>query len=69
MGKKTIKVVKKEERNRQTTTAKPAGAREAARDMVQTVTNWVNEFQQKRRTDTAAALKSLLSETPRPSEI
>jgi len=69
MGKKTIKVVKKEERNRQTTTVKPAGAREAARDMVQTVTNWVNEFQQKRRTDTAAALKSLLSETPRPSEI
>ncbi len=69
MGKKTIKVVKKDERNRQTTTAKPAGARDAAREMVQTVTNWVSEFQQKRRTDTAVALKSLLSDSPRPSEI
>src|SRR5947209_18129479 len=70
MGKKTIKVVKKAERNRhQDDAPKAAGARETARDMVKTVTNWVNEFQQKRRTDTTDALKSLLSETPRPSEI
>jgi len=70
MSKKTIKVIKKEQRHRgQTTTQPPAGPRETAREMVKTVTNWVNEFQQKRRTETADAVKSLLSESPRPSEI
>lgn len=70
MGKKTIKVVKKEQRNRKETVApKATGAREAARDMVQNVTNWVNEFQQRRRNETSDALKLLLSESPRPSEV
>jgi hypothetical protein len=70
MSKKTIKVIKKEQRNRPETTTQPAaGPRETAREMVKTVTNWVNEFQQKRRTETADAVKSLLSESPRPSEI
>ena len=70
MSKKTIKVIKKEQRNRRETVAQPAtGARETALEMVKTVTNWVNEFQQKRRTETADAVKSLLSESPRPSEI
>lgn len=67
--KKAIKIIKKSERNRQP--AKPpktAGAREAARDMVQTVTNWVNELHQTKRTETAEALKMLLPETPRTSE-
>jgi hypothetical protein len=68
-GQKTIKIIKKSERNRQTVkTTKTAGAREAARDMVQTVTNWVNELQQNKRAETAEALKMLLPETPRPSE-
>ena len=65
--KKTVRVIKKGERK-----AKPASkansAAEAARDMVKTVTNWVNEVQNKRRTETANALK-ILSKTPRPSEI
>jgi predicted NodU family carbamoyl transferase len=70
MSKKTIKVIKKEQRNGRKTTAQPAtGPRETAREMVKTVTNWVNEFQQKRRTETADAVKSLLAESPRPSEI
>ena len=70
MSKKIIKVIKKEQRNRPETTARPAtGPRETAREMVKTVTNWVNEFQLKRRTETADAVKSLLSESPRPSEI
>lgn len=43
-------------------------ARETARDMVKTVTNWVNELQQKRRAETTNAVK-LMSNTPRPSEI
>jgi hypothetical protein len=65
--KKVVRVVKKGEKTQQQKTANRKNpARDTARDLVQTVTNWVNEFQQKRRTETAAALK-LLSETPPPS--
>jgi hypothetical protein len=68
-GKKTIRVIKKGERNRrEKPEQKTNSTRETARDMVQTVTNWVNELQQKRRMETATAIKTLLSETPRPSE-
>jgi len=68
-SKKTIKVIKKSERiSSEAKGPKTAGARDTAREMVQTVTNWVNELQQKRRTETSQALKSLLSESPRPSE-
>ena len=66
-GKKTIRVVKKSQQNReQKVVNKKNTARETAREMVQNVTNWVTEFQQKRRTETAAALK-ILSETPPPT--
>jgi tRNA A37 threonylcarbamoyltransferase TsaD len=67
---KQIKVIKKEQRNRkETKVQKGARPREAARDMVQTVTNWVNELQQKRRAETSEALKMLLRESnTRPSE-
>jgi hypothetical protein len=68
--KKTIRVIKKNERTRKEKPApKPNTAAQTARDMVQTVTNWVNELQQKRRTETAKAIKSLLPESPRPNEI
>ena len=68
-GKKTVKIIKKSERNRQPAKApKNNGAREAAREMVQTVTNWVNELQQNKRAETAEALKMLLPDSPRPSE-
>ena len=70
-----IKVIKRDERNRQ---PKPAAteplaertsAKEAARDMVATVTQWVNEFQQKRRTETTRAIKSLFPDgTPQTSK-
>ena len=65
--KKTIRIVKKGEKSRPIVKAKAASARETARDMVETVSNWVNEFQQKRRNETASALR-ILSETPRGSE-
>jgi hypothetical protein len=61
--KKVIKVVKREERNskQQKTAVKVKTASEtaqqAARDMVNTVTNWVSEFQQKRLTETKALAK------------
>ena len=65
--KKTIRIVKKGEKNRPAAKPKVNSARETARDMVGTVTNWVTEFQQKRRNETASALR-LLSKTPRGSE-
>jgi len=65
--KKTIRIIKKGEKARPAVKAKANTARETARDMVETVTNWVNEFQQKRRAETTSALR-LLSKTPRGSE-
>ena len=65
--KKTIKVIKKGEKPRPIVKAKASTARETARDMVETVTNWVTEFQQKRRNETTNALR-MLSKTPRGSE-
>jgi hypothetical protein len=65
--KKTIRIVKKGEKSRPIVKVKAASARETARDMVETVTNWVTEFQQKRRVETSNALR-LISKTPRGSE-
>jgi hypothetical protein len=66
--KKTIRIIKKGEKARPVVKATKANtARETARDMVDTVTNWVNEFQQKRRAETTNALR-MLSKTPRGSE-
>jgi hypothetical protein len=62
-----IKVIKRDERNRQKPAAEEVKAerktaQEAARDMVATVSQWVNEFQQKRRAETAHAFKTLLGD-------
>jgi len=65
--KKTIRIIKKGEKARPIVKAKANTARETARDMVGTVTNWVTEFQQKRRAETTNALR-MLSKTPRGSE-
>jgi hypothetical protein len=68
-----IKIIKREERTRQENnpvqveTKRPT-AQETARDMVSTVTNWVTEFQQKRRTETSRAIKQLFPEPPQPNE-
>lgn len=68
-GKKTVRVIKKGQLKRQQKAEPKANsARETAREMVKTVTNWVNELQQKRSAETANALK-FLSDTPQPSEI
>jgi len=65
--KKTIRIIKKGEKSRPIVKVKANAARETARDMVETVTNWVTEFQKKRRDETANALR-LISKTPRGSE-
>jgi hypothetical protein len=36
---------------------------ETARDMVATVSSWVNDFQQRRRNETTQALKTLFADT------
>lgn len=66
--KPAIKVIKRDERNRPPQpaaeeTAPKKSTQEAARDMVATVSQWVNEFQQKRRLETAQAIKTLLNDT------
>lgn len=65
--KKTIKVIKKGEKPRPIVKVKATSARETARDMVDTVTNWVTDFQKRRREETTNALR-MLSKTPRGSE-
>jgi len=57
--KKTIRIVKKRENIRPAAKPKVNSAGEAARQMIETVTNWVVEFQQKRRHETVNALKIL----------
>lgn len=69
-NKTPVKVIKRDERNRVKQTTEEVkverkSAQEAARDMVATVSEWVNEFQQKRRAETAHAFKTLLgAQTP-----
>ena len=63
-----IKVVKRGERNRQeNVTVEPEPEKktpqQAARDVVATVSEWVTEFQQKRRMETSQALKTLFTDT------
>jgi hypothetical protein len=41
---------------------------QTAREMVQNVTNWVSELQQRKRTETARAIKNLFPEPPQPKE-
>ena len=73
---KSIKIIKRGERAAQEVAAAETAnnqqkktTHEAARDVVATVTEWVNEFQQKRRTETSQALKTLFGETtPQPSK-
>ena len=71
--KSAIKVIKREERIRQEQACENAqtadeSQQKSAREVVTTVTNWVNEFQQKRRQETQQAIKTLFSNNTRPSE-
>ena len=66
--KPNIKIIKRSERNQRAKAGKssqtiPKKPQDAARDMVNTVSEWVSEFQRKRRAETSEALKSFLLET------
>ena len=69
-----IKVIKRDERIRVKAIANgekavKKSAQETARDMVDTVSDWVQEFQQKRRTETKQAFQNLFPDSPQPSNI
>jgi hypothetical protein len=68
MSEKKVKIVKRAER----VVRKPnksKSARKSASDMVNTVTNWVSEFQQRQRAETATAVESLIrSRRQQPNE-
>lgn len=68
-----IKVIKRDERQRQDKAATQVEpkltAQQTAREMVANVSSWVSEFQQKRRTETTQAIKHLFADTnPQPNE-
>ena len=60
--KKVVKVIKREERVQKKAGARAArnAKRKTPTDMVATVTGWVNEFQQKQRTETSKAIENLI---------
>ena len=66
-----IKVIK---RNQAVATAKEPKAvrgpkKHAAREMVSTVSNWVADFQARKRDETKAAIERFLVTKPQPSEL
>lgn len=65
---RTIKVVKKGERVEQkAVTVENKTTKQSAREMVSNVTNWVNDFQQRRREETIQAFEKFLSPQPQPN--
>lgn len=65
-----IKVIKKgsKEPVKSQVTDRPAAKRAAARQVMSNVTNWVSDFQQRKRVETKAALEQLFGQQPRPTE-
>ena len=68
MSERKVKIVKRAERvNRKR--SKPKVARKTAHDIVNTVTNWVAEFEQRQRAETATAIENLIrSRRQQPNE-
>jgi hypothetical protein len=69
MDKAKIKVIKRGQNQAETKVEQnaPKSSKALAREMVSNVTNWVNDFQQKRREETTQALQMLINERPEPS--
>jgi hypothetical protein len=65
-----VKVIKKKELNDSTEPVKmEVNAKQSAREMVSTVTGWVNDFQHRRREETKQAFEMLFSSQPKTSEM
>lgn len=58
-----VKVIKKGELNAVAPVQeeKPVSKKAAAREMVETVTSWVSDFQQRKRLETAVAFETLFA--------
>lgn len=69
-AKMKIKVIKKGEAVKAESSVKPekVSKKTQAREMVSTVTNWVSDFQSRKREETKVAFEQLFSSGPRPSE-
>lgn len=67
---KKVKVIKKGavKVSKQTEVIEKKSKQAAAREMVSTVSNWVSDFQQRRRLETKQAFKNLFK-TPETSQI
>lgn len=72
--KSQIKVIKREERSRleEQKNVKKSNAKKLAneekRNVVATVSNWVTDFQQRRRDEARQAIKTLFTDNTRPSQ-
>jgi hypothetical protein len=68
--KKVVKVIKREERVQKKASARAArnSKRKTPTDMVSTVTSWVNDFQQRQRSETSKAIESLIRARQQPNE-
>jgi hypothetical protein len=65
-----VKVIKKKElKNSTDPVGIEVGTKQAAREMVSTVTSWVNDFQYRRREETKQAFEMLFSSQPKTSEM
>ena len=67
MSEKKIKIVKRAERVNRKPKKSKANLKSAS-VMVTTVTNWVNEFQQRQRVETAKAVECLIRSRQQPNE-
>ncbi|HEY3104610.1 MAG TPA: hypothetical protein VGJ69_13545 [Pyrinomonadaceae bacterium] len=68
--KKVVKVIKREERVQKKASVRAArnSKRKTPTDMVSTVTSWVNDFQQRQRSETSKAIESLIRARQQPNE-
>lgn len=64
-----IKVIKKGTQQAVTAKVVKKTTQNTAREMVSNVTNWVTEFQQRRREETKQAIENLFAQQPQPSGI
>lgn len=68
--KATVKVIKKKELKSLTEPVLiEVSTKQAAREMVSTVTGWVNDFHHRRREETKKAFEILFSSQPKTSEM
>ena len=66
-----IKVIKKGEqvKTNEDLVQEKKSTQESAREMVTTVTNWVNDFKERRREDTKQAFENLFSQQTQPNGV